>query len=194
MVPLVVCFCRLLAVGVQSNTNPSNVTSSIKRSYAQSHLWARNISKARRAAGLDYVGQKGIAVPGRCVKEPCPLACTVECRFNFNDNDRRSIHSHYWSLSKSEKDQFLLDHVVRMHPKRRRVEPARGLGQTNGGNVKMKKQFSYKYHLEIGGGSGKRLQVCRKFFANTLDLSRNHFYRLFDGNKYRDEVLVDDIS
>lgn len=171
---------RLPAVGVCPNIKSSTKISSSKSHSSKSHLWMRNITKARRAAGLDYVGKNGMSMPGRCVKEPCPLACSIECRFNFTDYDRQKIHSHFWSLPKSEKDQFLLNHVVQLNPQRRRVV-FKSLAE--GRCVKQKKQFSYKYHLEINGGKGKRLQVCRKFFASTLDLSRNHFYRLFEANK-----------
>lgn len=158
----------------------STTDSALRRSYAQSHLWARNIKKARRAAGLDYVGQNGRSMAGRRVKESCPSGCLIECPLNFNANDRQDIHDRYWSLSMADKKRFLLDHVVRMYPQRRRAEPPpAGTSRLAGKQHKMKK-YSYKYHFELNGGQGKRLQVCRKFFSSTLDLNRNQLYRLFD--------------
>ena len=116
--------------------------------------------------GHSYINSSGKVRSERRVKEPCPERCIFECPLNFNIDERTKIHKNFWSLNGDQKNLFLAQFIKRISPKRKRVK--------DGSSRRM---FTYVYYFDI---MGKRLQVCKKFFKNTLDITEKKIYWYFN--------------
>lgn len=135
------------------------------KSYARCHLWQVNISRKLREMGMNYIGQDGKERGARTVREPgCPETCSYECQKNFDSDERQNINRYFWSLNKHKKHEYYDQYVERVEPKRRRVTRPSRRGCT----------FRYFFALH-----DLRLQVCQKFFMNTLCISTSSVYWYF---------------
>lgn len=131
-------------------------------------LYQANINMALREMGCSYVGRGGTLRPGRSVKDACSDKCPFECTMNFCKADRLQLHAHYWSLKRNERAPFLLGLIKRIYVKRKRTRETVGYRRI--------RTYTYLYHLDL---YGRRLQVCKKFFVNTMDVKTNVIQRIF---------------
>lgn len=146
-------------------TTSISATSKLSKSYAKSHLWKRNIAKKLRQMGLNYISSNGQERPARTMRESCRLGCHYECSLNFNDNAREELYKNYWQMSSDERNIFYGKYIERIGTKR----PRAGEGS--------RRSFSYIYHFPL---REKRLQVCKKFFINTLGVSEFSIYFFYN--------------
>lgn len=116
--------------------------------------------------GMTYVDKKGITRKGRAIKPPCMPTCAYGCSLNFDDSARQQIFTHFWSLTKKEKENFYLQYILQVQPKRR---------YTKEKNVS-RRSCSFIYYLKL---RDVNLQVCKIFFLNTLGVSSAPIYRTF---------------
>ena len=90
---------------------------------------------------------------------------TFSCSSTFSHEVREKIFTNYWSIGdKREQRLFILKHVERHLANRKRVGSD-------------KRNVTFKYYLYTGDS---RLQVCRHFFLNTLDVGRDFIYGTMD--------------
>ena len=127
--------------------------------------WRRNVQKRLRDTGEAHISTTGKAKPARRMGPCCGHSCTYKCSSTFSHEVREKIFTNYWSNGdKREQRLFILKHVERHLAKRKRV------GSDN-------RNVTFKYYLYTGDS---RLQVCRHFFLNTLDVGRDFIYGTMD--------------
>lgn len=114
--------------------------------------------------GMDYVSDNGVERAGRSIGQPCNDKCYCECKKNFDKYEREKIHKTFWQLTKAEKHDFYGKYVERVKIKRKRVK------------IGSKRECSFQYFFPL---DDKRLQVCQKFFRNTLGIRDGIVYRYF---------------
>ena len=116
--------------------------------------------------GHSYVNTVGKLIPERCVKPACPERCVFECRLNFNSEERLRLHKYFWSLNNVQKNEYISQFVERISTKRTSIK-----------NRTSRRLYTYVYYFEI---NGRRLQVCKIFFTNTLDFTDEKIYWYFN--------------
>lgn len=131
----------------------------------QESIWQRNINKKLRQAGKAYKNWKKHEMPPRALKAPCKHTCFFLCTKHFTPDDRQKLFAAFWNLVDDDKAKFFHKFVKRTPVKRRRNTESHT------------KVFSYKYFLQ-GGDSIYR--VCRTFFSNTLNISKQRIYYCFE--------------
>lgn len=137
-----------------------HTASTSKKSYGHPDLYNRNLSKKLREMGMSYISQyDGKEQAARKIGDTCPKNCSYKCQFNFDSNDRKTIHQSFWSLSKIEKLEYYEKYVERISAKR-----------SSQGSIR---SCSFHYYFPF---KGRRLQVCQIFFSKTLDISPRRIY------------------
>lgn len=118
--------------------------------------------KQKKAAGEEYISTNGLIVEKKVIKPPCQESCTKKCNRNISLADREQIHSHYWSsdLGNDQKRQFIASCIEEVP-----VERVRSRSGARAG----KRTTSLKYFFMV---NGKRINVCRTYFLNTLNISQ----------------------
>ncbi|GFO08810.1 Ws0399_0 protein [Plakobranchus ocellatus] len=125
-------------------------------------LWKKNIKKRMRQTGQAYTTDTGREVPARRIHEGCGSSCRLKCHENFDPDSREDLFQTFWSLEdKRQQRQYIARHVIKCDVARKRVENSERRG------------FTLKYYFYDGKGL---LQVCRKFFVETLDVGRDFIY------------------
>lgn len=114
--------------------------------------------------GMEYVSEDGKMRAGRAIGAPCHISCWCECTKNFDTDERLRIHRNFWNLTKNEKHDFYGKFVERGQIKRKRVKEG------------SRRECSFQYYFQLGD---RRLQVCQKFFRNTLGIRDGMVYRYF---------------
>ena len=92
---------------------------------------------------------------------PTSCKCSEGCRHNFKEDDRTEVNEKFWSLSYNDRKTFLISSIQKCDVKRRR---------TNNDPLKEKRRGNAKYFLSL---QGREIQVCQKFFLETLGYSSN---------------------
>lgn len=88
-----------------------------------------------------------------------PCNCAKKCYEKFSEEARQIIHDLFWALgSYNNRKQWLLLHIKRTAPKRRRVDSF---------DVSKKNETRF-YYLPEGRSTGGVLEVCKQFFLRTL--------------------------
>lgn len=120
--------------------------------------------------GEPYIAVDGTVKRGRTVKSNCPVSCHLKCQFNIDEVQRLEIHKEFWKLTDNEKDRFYAKNVNRTNSKRKRTKAEQS-----------QRLFSFTYFFDCSenGERSKRVQVCQKFFVNTLDISKGRVYYYF---------------
>lgn len=120
--------------------------------------------------GETYIGVDGTVKIGRTVKKTCPITCYLRCQYNITETQRLEIHKTFWKLTDNEKDCFYANNVERICTVRKRTKAEQS-----------RRLFSFIYFFDYCdvGESAKRVQVCQKFFVNTLDISKGRIYYYF---------------
>lgn len=83
--------------------------------------------------------------------------CRRNCSGLVSKDDRLVINEMFWSLSYTEQNQYIRERVQQIAVQNRSRESF---------NQQPRKQHSYKFTIQIG--SDNSVDVCRKFFLNTL--------------------------
>ena len=85
-----------------------------------------------------------------------PCSCAKKCIEMIPENERKKIHSSFWSFSYNERKMFIYTKMSRKEVKRRK--------STNKGL--RKREMSFKYFLQ--GVGGIDIEICQSFFLKTL--------------------------
>ena len=109
--------------------------------------------------------------PERALKKPCTAQCIHKCTINFSMEERKKLHEQFWKFTEFEKRKFFTKHVERIAKKRQYVKAA------------SRRTYTYVYYFHL---LCKRLQVCKIFFLNTLDICSSKIYLYFE--KFHDEA------
>ncbi|XP_067634692.1 uncharacterized protein [Eurosta solidaginis] len=162
-------------VGSQLRNLPSHASNSYysespvtRKRERNPELWKQNVRKNLRNRGLPYVSNKGKQMPGKTLGQACSRSCFYTCTRNISTEERQLILDHFWSLSPTEKQTFYANFVKQEEVKRRRCETKR--------QDDPKKKNSFKFYLK---SCTKTVQVCRRFFLNTLSISERVIYYFF---------------
>ncbi|KAK3776185.1 hypothetical protein RRG08_063728 [Elysia crispata] len=127
--------------------------------------WTRNIKKRLKNSGKPYISSRGKEMAGKAIKVACSEKCTLKCSTKFSEEERKSIFEDFWaSGDKREQHHFLLRHAEELPAKRMRV----GCG---------KRSSTFHYYF-YDAKKATRLEVCRAFFINTLDIKRELVYKV----------------
>lgn len=120
--------------------------------------------------GETYVAVNGAVKLGRTMKPACPASCYLKCQFNIDEAQRLEIHKEFWKLTDNEKDRYYAQNVRKVNSARKRTKAEQS-----------QRLFSFTYFFDRydNGVAAKRVQVCQKFFVNTLDISKGRVYYYF---------------
>ncbi|KAG4068818.1 hypothetical protein HA402_004966 [Bradysia odoriphaga] len=135
------------------------------------NLWQSNLRKRFRQMGETYIAVDGSEKLGRSVKPAtCPISCYLKCQFNVDEAQRIEIHKSFWKLTDNEKDLFYAQNVRRVTAARKRTTAERS-----------QRSFSFTYYFDVceNGEVSRRVQVCQRFFVDTLDISKGRVYYYF---------------
>ena len=86
----------------------------------------------------------------------------LKCSSNVSNEMQKRINAEYWSLDCTNRKRFVHNAIDRSEPERSRPRTKHSQARNQ----------SRKYHLLI---DGKRTQVCKKFFMNTLGYTSDAF-------------------
>lgn len=133
-------------------------------------LWQCNLRKRFRQMGETYIAVDGSVKTGRAIKSSCPDSCYLKCQSKIDEAQRLNIHKSFWKLTDNEKDHYYAKNIVRIYSKRKRTKAEQS-----------QRLFSFTYFFDICQNDEKleRVQVCQKFFVNTLDISKGRVYYYF---------------
>lgn len=134
-------------------------------------MWKQNKRKDRRNHGLSYTSINGKEVTTKKMGPTCLGTCFHGCTKNISEEKRQRIFSYFWSLSPKEKKVFYGNFIKKTEIKRRRKKSIE-LTQT-------KKKSSFNYFFIVNEIT---LQVCKKYFLNTLAISERVVYYFFEHN------------
>lgn len=124
--------------------------------------WHKNIKKIKRNSGQSYTTSSGKEIPARKVKSSCTETCRLKCSSKISDSERQEIHLSYWALSDIVKQrEFLVRHFEPIKPKYTMRKPG------------SKRTYNNRYYFNI---QQNRVQVCKTFFKNTLDINNRVIY------------------
>ncbi|CAH1106568.1 unnamed protein product [Psylliodes chrysocephalus] len=144
-----------------NSTNNDEIKKGKKR-LRQENKWKRNIIKKKRMGGQIYKSSKTkIDIKKRKIREAC-INCRVKCSEKISEAQRTKVHEEFWNedISIDQKRQFLCLSILQIPVSRVRQRTFSREG---------KRLYTLKYYFLI---DGEKIQVCRKYFLNTLDISQ----------------------
>lgn len=126
----------------------------------------RNIDKwkATKRTKETLSGEQHVSKTGNIIKEkflkPACRPCKKKCSEQINEDERKEIFRNYWDEPKTWdlKRQFIRSHVGSEPIRRERRKDFSRSG----------KKQTIRYHFDA---NGKRVEVCKVFFLNTLGVS-----------------------
>ncbi|GFO11068.1 DNA repair protein rhp54 [Plakobranchus ocellatus] len=122
--------------------------------------WKKNVTKSLRHSGQRYISEKGKEFLARKLKSPCPSSCPRKCTATFSDIERKDMFDRFWALgNKKDQNCFIASTVEKCAIKRATCDK------------RINRQCSFKYFFWKGDS---KIQVCRLFFLNTLDLKKDY--------------------
>ena len=138
--------------------------------------WKRNEQKKKRYSGEEHFGPSGKHHAEKRVGQLCGENCKLSCPQKFSLEARKEILNSYWGLGdRVEQRHFLTRHVEKCDKKRSRV-----------GSPKKKRESNFKYYFY---SEDDKVNVCRSYFLQTLDITKDSVYRLMAGYK-RGQVTI----
>ena len=119
--------------------------------------WKRSIIKRHRNTGREYVNEKGVKKPAKCIKPGCGLKCRYKCHSFISSEEREKIFHKFWGLGDmTHQRQFILKHA----------EAKQKVCKTVPGNSRRSLSYTYTFP------HGKTLvRVCKTFFLDTLNIT-----------------------
>lgn len=119
-------------------------------------IWKRNIAKACRNSGQQYIGHRGDVKPMKHVQpNPC-RKCQHQCS-QWTEEERQQQFDSYWKLDHQQKRDWIVSHAEVKFPSRTKGDTRR--------------QFTINYFMELGE-NGTKVPVCSQFFLATLNIGR----------------------
>ena len=110
-----------------------------------------------RYSGKEHVGPSGKLHQAKHVGQACNDTCKLQCCKNFDEESRKKIFDVFWGYEdKVAQRLFLARHVIPTPAKRHLT-----------GSKKKEKMMMYHFYSE-----SKKVQVCRLFFLQTLDIKK----------------------
>ena len=133
-----------------------------KKRKRNSGNWKKTIRKQKRAAGEEYLSTTNKLIGKHEMKAPCRDECRKQCNKNISVENRALIHSQFWngSINLDQKRQFIASCIEEIPVERVRARTGARAGQ---------RKASLKYFFSV---DGKKFNVCRTYFLNTLNLSQ----------------------
>lgn len=135
-----------------------------KKRNTYGNQWIDTRRKMLVNSGQSYVSRNGTFRSHRQMGPACPTTCRHMCSTKFNIHIRKNIHREFWKLS---------DHCKQWEYINKYIERGNVKQYSTGGPSRRK--YTIKYFLPMTAEddplSYKRVQVCLKFFINTLSIS-----------------------
>lgn len=145
----------------------SNVRS--RKHVRQPETWKKNVRKRRRQSGLDYINTRGILISEK-IFSSSTCNCPRQCRSKVPDDERVIIFSNFKSMGdRNMQVAFIAGHVSSVKKK------CNSSPLTESDRHKIKKNC-YKYYLTLS--DNRRVEVCKKFFVDTLPVGRKTLERV----------------
>lgn len=126
--------------------------------------WKRSIVKSLSNSGKAHTSLKGKQKEARSIGQGCTDKCKRKCMFMFSEEHRKSIFATFWADNQDRrmKWSYIASLVRTQNVKRRTI--ILNYGETPS------RQNTYLYFLPLPDKS--ELQVCQKFFVDTLGVNR----------------------
>lgn len=117
----------------------------------------RLLPKGKLYTGESYLSQNGVARSAKEMRNPCKRECRYRCQERITEQEREMIFKEYYGLAdKHQQWQYIGQRLGRIH--------------TNNNRKKSTRKLNIEYNFVI---NDKRVNVCKKMFLNTLNISNN---------------------
>ncbi|XP_039296243.1 uncharacterized protein LOC111058861 isoform X2 [Nilaparvata lugens] len=138
-------------------TEPS--TKRVRKRFRNVSQWKKNAAKLKRNSGQAYVNSRGKSIDAKSVKPSCDLRkCRLKCSSKISEEQRALILNRFYDLGDVTRQRdWILKNIEKIEPKYRYAK--------EGSN----RAFNVAYFLFC---DENKIQVCRTFFLNTLNISK----------------------
>ncbi|XP_038221196.1 uncharacterized protein LOC119839077 [Zerene cesonia] len=140
-------------------------TKTSKKRLRKHEKWVRNLKKAKRAKGQEYLNYKGVTVPAKTPKVGL-CACQNKCNFKINVEQQRKLFKEFYDLANFDLQTSYMFSLIKVVSKSR----------TYTTNENSRRQNTRHYYLS--DCDGKEVLVCKSFFKNTYAVSDGRINRL----------------
>nr|CAI5847710.1 unnamed protein product [Callosobruchus analis] len=128
-----------------------------KKRYRCPVSWKRNVAKAKKNCGEEYVSSTGKIVPRREMRAPCKSSCRKKCAEKIGHDHRCLMFKKFWGMSSySRQSAFIGKHVKRI-PKKRQV--------IKENDAASRRTCSLSYSLPLT--DNQDVEICKTMFINT---------------------------
>lgn len=125
--------------------------------------WKRSIAKQGVDSGVAHTSLRGKQKGDRKIGPGCNDKCKRKCHQKFSGPQRKGIFTKFWGIQNHTKQWYFIAGLVStVNVKRRTLLPVHENGP--------RRKFSYNYHFT--SESGVEVQVCQKFFVETLGINQ----------------------
>nr|CAH7725074.1 unnamed protein product [Callosobruchus chinensis] len=139
--------------------NSSQITKVGKKRLRFPEKWRKNVAKALRNNGKEYVSvsKDGKVRPARTIQPPCGDKCKLQCSKKFTEEDRNLLFTEYWNLGDLQRQRdFLATNMSLVQPKYQYKRDS------------SHRQQNHAFYFIL---NNQRIRVCKCFFKATLAIN-----------------------
>nr|CAI5842730.1 unnamed protein product [Callosobruchus analis] len=142
-----------------SNNSRPISCKNVARKVLNSSQWRKNVAKALRNTGKEYVSvsKKGKVRPARTIQPPCGDKCKLQCSKKFTEEDRNLLFTEYWNLGDLQRQRdFLTTNMSLVQPKYQYKRDS------------SHRQQNHAFYFIL---NNQKVRVCKYFFKATLAIN-----------------------
>ncbi|XP_073948647.1 uncharacterized protein [Choristoneura fumiferana] len=130
-------------------------------------LWKCNVIKKMKNTGQDFVNSKGKNIKKKEMKPGCGEKCIRNCKKVITEERRKYLFDAFWKMGDHESQlRYIFNYVQKVDKKVEKIIK----------DGKSRRTCTYKYYLAIEkddykASQSNSVQVCKKTFLNTFDIS-----------------------
>nr|CAI5821986.1 unnamed protein product [Callosobruchus analis] len=139
--------------------NSSQITKVGKKRLRFPEKWRKNVAKALRNTGKEYVSvsKQGKVRPARTIQPPCGDKCKLQCSKKFTEEDRKLLFTEYWNLGDLQRQRdFLATNMSLVQPKYQYKRDS------------SHRQQNHAFYFIL---NNQKVRVCKYFFKATLAIN-----------------------
>ncbi|XP_050515305.1 uncharacterized protein LOC126890430 [Diabrotica virgifera virgifera] len=130
----------------------------VRKRFRNELNWKKTAAKIKRNSGSSYINSSGKTIEAKSLKPPCSINCRLKCTEKINNQERQIIFNNFYALQDLTRQRdWIVRNIKKVQPKYRYTKEG------------SKRSYNNNYFFEC---NGSKIQVCRHFFLNTLDISK----------------------
>ncbi|CAH2211113.1 jg5609, partial [Pararge aegeria aegeria] len=156
----------------QNNQDPQNDQEQRKprKRVRQPHKWKKNIRKAKRARGEEYVNAKGKTVPSKNINTDIPCRCGLKCHDKVGAAQQKALFDRFYAMESFTLQSSYLFSLVKVLPKKRcSFLTDRRQTESRRSNTRV---------YTIPNSDGLYTTVCKEFFKKVFAVSDGRISRV----------------